>query len=288
MESKKIVKTNDIVKTAIENKGRIEKAYWTNQEQDTDDISKLLNSSLHIYIDHRRRVLSKFDELIRRFDSAGEEKRELEESIHDLLMKRGESFKESRNINHLHNLWILDDKYAIFSDTRRGLSTRKGQGLSDIYFWIDDPNRPRELLILELKSTTHAHNAADKYESMVAQVKRYAAKFYNDPEKIINRNHNTEKILYSGIILARKEDVNRELNSNNSGGSPNKIPFLENSWYFNERFSVSNKNTSQPILVNIRIDMFSYEDIHNLSTDRNRVFLNLLKGEFKTETEGDE
>ena len=283
MESKKIIKTTDLVKVAIENKGRIEKAYWTNQEQDNDDVSKLLNSSLHIYIDHRRRVLSKFDEFIRKFDSDGEEKNELEESIHALLMKRGENFKESRNINHLHNLWILDDKYAIFSGTRGGISTKNGQGLPDIYFWIDDPRRPREVLILELKSTTHAHNAGNKHESMIAQLKRYAAQFYNKPESVINWNPNPERILYSGIILACKTDVYKEIASNNSGGRPTKIPFLESSYYFNDSFSVSRGGAAEPKLVDIRIDMYSYEDIHNLASDRNEVFLNLLKGEFKAE-----
>jgi hypothetical protein len=144
-----------------------------------------LNSRLHIYIDHRRRVLSKFDELIRRFDSDGEEKSELEESIHDLLMKRGSNFKESSNINHLHNLWILDDKYAIFSDTRGGISTKNGQGLSDIYFWIDDPKRPREILILEIKSTTKTRNAGNKYEGMVAQIRRYAEQFCNIQKSLL-------------------------------------------------------------------------------------------------------
>ncbi len=280
-ETKKVIKESDIIASAIEIKGKIEKAYWSGQDQESDEVGKLLNSSLHIYIDHRKNVLSKFEQLIKRFDVDGSKKSELEASIHELLMRRGENFRNSADINQLHNLWILDDKFAIFSDTRKTVSTKNGQGLSDIYFWIDDPKKSRELLILELKSTTKAHNAGDKYESMVAQVRKYASSFYKDPEKVLNWNVNTDSILYSGIILARKSDIYKELHSNNSGSRPNKIPFLESSYYFNDSFSAGRDDSSPPIMKDIRIEMFSYEDIHSLASDRNEVFLNLLNGEFQ-------
>jgi hypothetical protein len=201
VDSKKVHRESDIVSAAIEQKGKIEKAYWTNNTVDPNDIGKLLNSSLQIYVDHRGRVLKKLDELIKKYNADGEDKRELEDTIHDLLMKRGSNLGESQNINHLHNLWVLDDKYAIFSDTRKGLSTGNGQSKSDIYFWIDDPRKSRELLILELKSTTNAHNAGDRYESMISQVKRYAARFYTAPGKTVNWDVDPTLILYTGIIL---------------------------------------------------------------------------------------
>lgn len=282
---KRVLKEQDIVGAAVDCKGKIEKSYWTNQETNDEDVAKLLNSSLHIYIDHRGRVLSRFQELVQKFDIEGEVKRELEDNIHDLLMKRGQNLRDSKQINHLHNLWILDDKFAIFSDTFHGMSTRNGQGLSDIYFWIDDPKRTKELLILELKSTTNAHNAGDKYESMVAQVKKYASQFYKDPVKVLNWNINPDGILYSGVILARKSDICKELISNNIGGHPNKIPFLESSYYFNDSFSIGTSGASMPRFMNIRIDMYSYEDIYNLASSRNEVYLNLLNGEFDLSNE---
>lgn len=283
--SKRVLKEQEIIGAAVECKGKIEKSYWTSQETKVEDVAKLLNSSLQIYIDHRGRVLNIFKDLVKKFDIKGEVKQELEDSIHDLLMKRGQNLRDSKQINHLHNLWILDDKFAIFSDTHHGISTRNGQGLSDIYFWIDDPNRTKELLILELKSTTSAHNAGNKYESMVAQVKKYASQFYKNPVKILNWSINPDNILYSGVILARKSDICKELSSNNIGGVPNKIPFLESSYYFNEIFSTGTDGASMPRFVNIRIDMYSYEDIHNLASSRNKVYLNLLKGEFSLENE---
>lgn len=278
--SKTILREQDIVNNAIESKGKIEKAYWTSQNSNEEDVGKLINSSLQIYVDHRGKVLRKFHMLIKKFNEDGEIKPELEDTIHDLLMKRGANLRDTNNINQMHNLWILDDKYAIFSDNYRGQSTRSGQGLSDIYLWVDDPKRARELLILELKSTTNAHNSGNKYESMVAQVKRYASQFYQDPEKTLNWNINTEEIMYSGIILARKSDIFKELTSNNIGGHPMKIPFLQSSYYFNENFSISGKVIGTPSFKDIRIEMYSYEDIHELATNRNEVFLNLLNGEF--------
>jgi len=237
---------------------------------------------LQIYIDHRGRVLEQFQELIRKLDVDGQEKRELEEKIHDLLMKRGNTLNDTNHINHLHNLWILDDKFAIFSDTHHGKSTRNGQGQSDIYYWIDapDPKGTKELLILELKSTTNAHNAGDKYESMVAQVKRYANQFYNNPNKILNWSIDPEKVLYTGIILARKDDIYKELSSNNVAGRYEKIPFLASSVYFNEKFVVGKNGCTFPKEISIRIDMYSYEDIYELASSRNEIFLKLLNGEF--------
>ncbi len=280
---KRIFKEQEIVGAAVDCKGKIEKSYWTNQETKEEDVAKLLNSSLHIYVDHRRRILDIFKELVKKYEMDGEDKPELEDSIHDILMKRGQNLRNTIEINHLHNLWILDDKFAIFSDTHHGMSTRNGQGLSDIYFWIDDPDpqRTKELLILELKSTTSAHNAGNKYESMVAQVKRYASQFYRNPEKILNWSINPDNILYYGIILARKSDVYKEASSDNVGGNPKKIPFLESSCYFNESFSPELTYTTMPKRIDIRIDMYSYEDIYYLAKNRNEVFLKLLNGEFK-------
>ena len=262
----RILKETDLVSTAIESKGKAEKRYWMSQESETEEIGKLLNSSLHIYIDHRKRVLKKFEGLIRKFDEEGEVKNELEDDIHDMFLKRGENIRTSTNKNYLHNLWILDDKYTIFSETFGALSTRRGQEASDIYFWSDDPSRPRELLILELKSTSSAHNAGNKYESMVAQVKRYAAQFYRKPEQVLNWDVDPDRILYFGIILARKSDINKELNSNNIGGSPHKIPFLDSSYFFNENFSKGVNSAAAPQFKEIRIEMYAYEDIFQLAT----------------------
>ena len=147
-----------MVSNAIESKGKVEKNYWISPDSECEEVGKLLNSSLHIYIDHRKKVLHKFQGLIKKFDVEGEVKNELEDDIHDLFLKRGENLRTTASKNHLHNLWILDDKYTIFSETFGGLSTRKGQEASDIYLWSDDLDRPKELLILELKSTTSAHN----------------------------------------------------------------------------------------------------------------------------------
>jgi hypothetical protein len=284
-EIRKILKETDIVKNAIDEKGRVERAYWASDEPDPEEVGRLLNSSLQIYINHRGRVLNRLQELIFRYDKEGEVKNELEDDVHDLFLRRGNKLVDSSGKSHLHNLWILDDKYTIFSETFQAASTKRGQAASDIYIWADDLEKTRELLILELKSTTASHNAGDKYEGMVAQVKRYAGEFYRNPVKVINWAVDPRNILYSGVVLARKSDINRELNSNNSGANPEKIPFLESSYYFNEKFSVSESAIAEPNFVTIRIEMYSYEDIYGLAKSRNAVFLKLLKNEFRVDSE---
>jgi beta-lactamase class D len=280
-QTRKILKEHEIVNNAIENKGRIEKTYWNNKDVENEEIDKLINSSLHIYVAHRSRVLDKFHDMILRFDRDGEKKSEPEDDIHDLFLRRGEKLSTSENINHLHNLWILDDKFTVFSETTKGLSSRKGQELSDIYLWIDDPEKINELLILELKSTTNAHNAGDRYESMVAQVKRYAAQFYKEPNKILAWDIDPKRILFSGIILARKSDINKELNSNNTSGIAHKIPYLSSSYFYNERFSIAPSDSSVPVYNEIRIELLAFEDVYELAKNRNKVFFKLLNGEYR-------
>ncbi|WP_167879904.1 ATP-binding protein, partial [Leptospira levettii] len=177
LSTNKVLEEKEIIEKAIESKGKVEKKYWTTEEIENEDNDKLLNSSLNIYVNHRSRVLKKLKELVKSYDNDGEPKSELEDEIHDLFLKRKVTLKESSFINNLHNLWILDDKYTIFSSSFQAKSTQRGQELSDIYIWLDDPDNTKELLILELKSTTNSHNAGDKYESMIAQVKRYAYNF---------------------------------------------------------------------------------------------------------------
>ncbi len=293
LSERNIVKEVDIVKTAIEEKSRIEKKFWTKDSCDNEENSqkenfensvecqKLLNSSLHIYVKHRERVLKRLHNLIQKFDKDGNDKPELESTVHELFLKRGVTLEDSSNINHLHNLWILDDKFTIFSNDFKAQSTRQGQSLSDIYIWADDPEKTKQVLIFELKSTTNAHNAGDKYEGMIAQVKRYAKDFYQDPKKILNWDVDTNAIQYIGVILARKSDINKELSSNNVSGDFEKIPFLSSSYYKEERFST---NPSDPSMRKpIRIELYSFEDIYELAYSRNQVFFKLLKNEFSTD-----
>ena len=290
LSGRNIVKEVDIVKAAVEEKSRIEKKFWTKDGCDNEDDSqkenfedsvecqKLLNSSLHIYVKHRERVLKRLHDLIQKFDKDGNDKPELESTVHELFLKRGVTLEDSSNINHLHNLWILDDKFTIFSNDFKAQSTRQGQSLSDIYIWADDPEKTKQVLIFELKSTTNAHNAGDKYEGMIAQVKRYAKDFYQDPKKVLNWDVDTNAIQYIGVILARKSDINKELSSNNVSGDFEKIPFLSSSYYKEERFST---NPSDPSMRKpIRIELYSFEDIYELAYSRNQVFFKLLKNEF--------
>lgn len=69
-ETKIIISREDFIKSAIEEKGQIEKKFWNNIKNDnqkekkafeeSDDCQKLLNSSLQIYVRHRERVLVPF------------------------------------------------------------------------------------------------------------------------------------------------------------------------------------------------------------------------------------
>lgn len=291
LESRKIVANeSEILKNAVEKKSQIEKKFWSKEIsekenaaedsfEESEDCQKLLNSSLHIYVKHRERVLEKLRNLIKMFDDNGNDKPELESKVHELFFKRGTTLNNSTNINHLHNLWILDDKFTIFSNDFKAQSTKNGQSASDIYIWADDPEKTKEVLIVELKSTTKAHNAGDKEEGMIAQVKRYAQDFYNDSTRYLNWRVDAKNVLFAGYILANRDDIRKELRSPQSSGRLKKIPFLENSYYSDESFT--KPNVDDPMdSVPIRIELYSFEDIYELASCRNKVFFNLLKNEF--------
>lgn len=103
-------------------------------------------------------------------------------------------------------------------------------------FGLMTQKKTKQILILELKSTTNAHNAGNTKEGMIAQVKRYAHDFYKHPHKTLNWTVNTEQVQYTGIILARKSDIDKELTSNSFSGGYKPIPFLANSYYFEDNF----------------------------------------------------
>ena len=283
VNSKNIVDEEMLVKNAVETKGCIEKKFWVHMNKESDkgekafdetgEGQKLLNSSLHIYIKHREKVLSRLRELIEPLNDEGTEKTEQESKIQELLFRRGTTLRDSAKINHLHNLWILDDKFTTFSKTQNGISTKPGQEASDIYIWADDMTELKQILILELKSTTKAHNAGE----MIGQVKRYARQFYNDPRKILNWNVDTSRVQYLGIILASRVDIRKELTSNTSSDYES-IPFLANSYYKDDKFAISDDPKNK---VPIRIELYSYEDIHKLASNRNEVFFRLLRSEYE-------
>lgn len=290
----KIVKEGDIIQSAINEKSRIEKKFWnqidkepTNDAEerfsDSEECHKLLNSSLHIYVKHREIVLQRLHTLIQQFDEDGVSKPELESTIHELFINRGTTLSDSSNVNHLHNLWILDDKFTTFSNDFKAKSTKPGQSQSDVYIWADDPEKVKQVLIFELKSTTKAHNAGSKEEGMIAQVKRYAQDFYKHPTKILNWDIDTDNIQYTGIILARKSDINKELTSINAGASNfNPIPFLKDSYYYDDCFPKDNNPRNKK---DIRIELYSFEDIYELAANRNEVFFKLLRKEFEIDSD---
>lgn len=293
---KNIVNEGEIIQAAINEKSRIEKKFWNqidkdprNEEDerfsDSEECHKLLNSSLHIYVKHRESILKRLHILIQKFDEAGEDKPELESTVHELFINRGTTLKDSSNINHLHNLWILDDKFTTFSNDFKAKSTKSGQSLSDIYIWADDPEKVKQILIFELKSTTKAHNAGQKEESMIAQVKRYAQDFYKNPTKTLNWDVDTDQVQYTGIILSRKSDIYKELTSFNTGGNNFKrIPFLQASFYHDDSFP---KGDNPDYKIDIRIELYSFEDIYELAANRNEVFFKLLKKEFELNQHND-
>ena len=97
VSDKNIVNEGEIIQSAINEKSRIEKKFWNqidnapiNEDDksfsDSEECYKLLNSSLQIYVKHRESVLKRLHSLIQRFDENGEDKPELESTVHELFI----------------------------------------------------------------------------------------------------------------------------------------------------------------------------------------------------------
>ena len=112
-----------------------------------------MNSSLQVYVKHRESVLRRLKTLINKYEEEGDNKPELEATIHELFLKRGATLNNSSDINHLHNLWILDDGLLYFQITLKpkvqvwsspvrhlhlGRCTRKNQTNSDFGIEINN------------------------------------------------------------------------------------------------------------------------------------------------------
>lgn len=63
-------------------------------------------------------------------------------------------------------------------------------------------------------------------------------------------------------------------------GEYKPIPFLSNSYYYDDNFSRDDNPRNK---IDIRIELYSFEDIYELASSRNDVFFRLLKNEFNTE-----
>ncbi|UVS65452.1 hypothetical protein NXX37_22515 [Parabacteroides distasonis] len=96
----------------------------------------------------------------------------------------------------------------------------------------------------------------------------------------LNWDVNVDNIQYHGIILARKSDIKKELSSPQASGRYESIPFLENSFYCDDAFFIDGDPRHK---IGIRIELYSYEDIYQLASDRNSVFFKLLRREFDLE-----
>ena len=123
----------------------------------------------------------------------------------------------------------------------------------------------------------------EKYKWDLTQLCKNEEDFYKNPTRTLNWDVDTDELQYIGIILARKSDINKELTSLSSGaGKYNPIPFLRDSFYLDDTFP---KDDNPRNRMNIRIEMYSYEDIYELASGRNKVFFRLLQNEFGFEEE---
>ena len=258
-----ILKTKEkLIQETISEKGKREIDFWQSPEESEAD-KKLLKSSLFLYVTHRKRIISHFDTLLNRLDSkTGDTKKQNEDEIHELILSRGFN-DERKDENYLdHNLWLIDDKLSYFTSAR---SSRTGEKGSDIYLYYDDDKNPAEIILIELKSSIESYN-----KDVISQVKIQAQDFYEKKKNINGRDIDTKSCRYFAFIIASTSDINaiRKTTTN----SCRKIPFLKNSYVTEfDIFDDANDGT------NCSVELYTYNDLQELSEKRNNVFLKILE-----------
>ena len=254
------LRIENIEKIAVERKNKAEIALWKGEK--TKYENQIIKSSLFNYIKHRKNILGLFkNDFLERYKQS-EEKKENEALIQKILFPQSKNkYQDHENDYFLHNLWLIDDKYSLFTTAQ---STVSGKKDSDIYLYCDK-EQATEIVIIELKSSHNAHNP----KSMIKQVQNYAKNVYNNKSGFVKGSiSNTDKCIYSSYIIASNKDIKKQKEAAEEGGAvAKKIPFLSNSYYM---------DVVSPQPHGMRIELISYDDLYSLANSRNQNLINLM------------
>ncbi|MDA3079391.1 MULTISPECIES: ATP-binding protein [unclassified Campylobacter] len=250
----KIEEENDFVNSAIMSKGEVEKNFWlSNKNEQLDE--RLQKSALYLYIKHRERVLIALEQML------GNSKFN-ENDFHQLLTDRKCENLDLAN----HNLWLLDDKFSYFMEAH---NAKQGENAVDFLFYpyFDNQESPMQIVLLELKKPTKAHNTG----KMINQIQEYAAKIYDNHKTPSGIHFEPNNCKFFGYIIADIDDIKKEEKGQNKG-TFKEIPYANGS--YEGTISFSPKNTDRQ---DIFVTLLSIQDLISIAKIRNKTFFNMLK-----------
>lgn len=251
----KIEKQENFIEAAIEEKGIVEKKFWKQDEGEMDP--RLGKSALYLYAKHRENILS----LVSR--ALGNENFS-EDEFHGLLTDRGcVDLAKAK-----HNLWLLDDKFSYFTE---GHNAKRGEKVVDVEFYscyMDAEELPQNLVLIELKKPTQAHNAGE----MLEQIKKYASQTHQSGKTANGTDIDTEQCVFFGYVIANAKDIKKELDRRDDD-SFRRIAYTQSSYEGTIKFP-----TKIPgIKKDFHVTLLATQDLLGIARKRNQVLFDLLR-----------
>ena len=251
----KIMKNEDFIKEAIEEKSNLEKKFWL--EENTQLDNRLQKSALYLYVKHRERVLRLLEKIMGDSEFS-------EDDFHQLLTdKKCENLAIAN-----HNLWLLDDKFSYFTE---GHNAKKGKSEVDVEFYInpfmDNESQPSHIVLVELKKLKKAHNVGD----MINQIKKYATSIYSKGQTKRGIDIDMSECKFFGYIIARNKDIENEYKY--YGGSIfKKIPYTTSSFEGTVNFF-----TAEDKEISMSLTLLASQDLLNIAKLRNKILFEMLQ-----------
>ena len=137
----------------------------------------------------------------------------------------------------------------------------------ELYFnpFIDEENSPKQVVLVELKRLTRAHNPGE----MIEQLLKYASDIYKESKTKKGTKFDPEKCKFFGYIIADYKDIKKEEGQQDSYIFK-PIPFTNSSFEGIKSFQTDNGR------IDIAITLLSIQDLITVSKSRNKIFLDML------------
>lgn len=230
---------------------------------------KVNHASLVTYISYRDFVLRLYDKLLERKDDGNYQP---EKVLHDLLFPTKTSSDEFKSDYFKHNLWIIDDRYAMYDFLTSDLPEYAVSGAKydpkdkryDICAAYADPiGEEHNVFIVELKK---ASRPLSETNDPVAQIKNYVQRMMNGKFTKFNgtRINISNSTQFFGLVLC---DVHSEY----------FLDFMVDGHSLKKRPDAKSYHT---VMLNDRffLEVTSYESLLDIAHARNRVFIEKLRG----------
>jgi hypothetical protein len=229
---------------------------------------KVNHASLVTYISYRDFVLRLYDKLLEKKEDGNYQP---EKILHDLLFPTKTSSNDYKSDYFKHNLWIIDDRYAMYDFLTSDLPEYAASGATydpkdkryDICAAYSDPiGEEHNIFIVELKKTSLPLSESN---DPIAQIKNYVQRMMNGKFAKYNgtRINISNSTQFFGLVLC---DVHSEY----------FLDFMVNGHSLKKR---PDAKSYHAVMLNDRLflEVTNYENLLDIAHARNRVFIEKLK-----------